>query len=157
MITTSEFNASDGLRLIPFHDIPTHDCLLQPNTHMLVPTLHMTDSTNVTHTRTYADIFLQLNIGSYVPTQQIHTRTLRLLHVETTEHRHILKTKHKPVCTNPTNTHTYQSEHRHIHTTKHRLICTNKTETHVYQQNLYALRTDCFGHTWRSPDHSAEG
>ena len=27
-----------------------------------------------------------------VPTQQIHTRTLKLQNVETTEHRHILKT-----------------------------------------------------------------
>ena len=118
--------------------------MYQPNRYTHVPTNILSQNT---------DIFLQLNIDSYVPTQKIHIRTLRCLHVETTEHRHILKTKHKLVCTNPTNTHTYQSEHRHIHTTKHRLICTNQTETHMYQQNLYALRTDCFGHTWRSPDH----
>ena len=47
----------------------------------------------------------------------------------------------------------YKSERRPIHTTKHRLICTNQTETHTYQQNLYALRTDCFGHTWCSTNY----
>ena len=61
-----------------------------------------------TNTSRSTEIFLQLNIGSYVPTPLIHTLTLRLLHVQTTEHRHILKIKHKLVRTNPTNTHTYQ-------------------------------------------------
>ena len=41
------------------------------------------------------------------------------------------------------NTHTYQSEHRPIHTTKHRHICTNQTETHTYQQIL-SQNTDIF-------------
>ena len=70
--------------------------MYQPNRDTHVPTNILSQNT---------DIFLQLNIDKYVPTQQINTRTLRLLHVETTEHRHILKTKHKLVCTNPTNTH----------------------------------------------------
>ena len=99
--------------------------MYQPNRDTHVPTNILSQNT---------DIFLQLNIDKYVPTQQIHTRTLSLIHVETTEHKHILRTTRKLLCTNPTNTHMYQSEHRPIHTTKHRLICTNQTETHTYQQ-----------------------
>ena len=34
-------------------------------------------------------------------------------------------------------------------------MCTNQSETHTYQQNIYNLHTDCFGHTWRSPDHGS--
>ena len=117
------------------------DLFIQLNIDTYVPIKQRHTRTNKSFYRT--DIFLQLNIDSYVPTQQIHTRTLRLLHVETIEHRHILKTKHQLVCTNPTNTHTYQSEQRHIHTTKHRHICTNQTETHTYQQIL-SQNTDIF-------------
>ena len=89
--------------------------MYQPNRDTHVPTNILSQNT---------DIFLQLNIDSYVPTQQIHTRTLRLLHVETTEHRHILKTKHKLVCTNPTNTHNRTKTQLHTKKT-HTPQCTN--------------------------------
>ena len=102
--------------------------MYQPNRDTHVPTIIILSQ------NTY--IFLQLNIDKYVPTQQIYTRTLRLLHVQTTEHRHILRPTDKLLCTNPTNTHMYQSEHRSLHTPKHGLICTNQTETHTYQQIL---------------------
>ena len=51
--------------------------MYQPNRDTHVPTIILSQNTY---------IFLQLNIDKYVPTQQIHTRTLRLVHVQTTEH-----------------------------------------------------------------------
>ena len=60
--------------------------MYQPNRDTHVPTNILSQNT---------DIFLQLNIDKYVPTQQIHTRTLSLIHGETTEHRHILRTTRK--------------------------------------------------------------
>ena len=62
---------------------------------------------------------LHPNIHMFVPTTRRETYTLQI------------------------NTHTYQSEHRPIHTTKHRHICTNQTETHTYQQIL-SQNTDIF-------------
>ena len=118
--------------------------MYQPNRDTYVPTNPFTEYRHILATKHQLVCTNKTNTHMYPQT---------FICRKTTEHRHILQTKHKLLCTNPTNTHTYQSEHRHIPTTKHRLICTNKTETHMYQQNLYALRTDFFGHTWRSPDH----
>ena len=108
-------------------------------------TKHRLICPNQTETHTYqqilshnSDRFLQLKIGSYMYTNTTNThpypQTFTCRNHRT--HTYIFKTKHKLVCTKPTNTHTYQSEHRHIHTIKHRLIRTNQTETHMYQQNL---------------------
>ena len=85
--------------------------MYRPNRDTHVPTNILSQNT---------DIFLQLNIDKYVPTQQIHTRTLRLLHVKTIEHRHILRTAHKLLCTNPVNTH----------------ICTNQNTDLFIQLNI---------------------
>ena len=120
--------------------------MYQPNRDTYVPTNPFTEYRHILATKPKHQLVCTNKTNTHMYPQTFICR-------KTTEHRHILQTKHKLLCTNPTNTHTYQSEHRHIPTTKHRLICTNKTETHMYQQNLYALRTDFFGHTWRSPDH----